>query len=288
MKEATHVSFLSAPGGVGKTTIALCLGWFLRKNAKSVLLTDMDPSLGLTLRLYNTRERIFEYKKEIDDKQRTAADFLEMSWKGLHGGESQLDKIIHKIPFKDVSFDFIPGSIRLEDTMSQIWYSTGGGHAEKYLEKGLNEIQSLKNYDYILIDTIPCYAFTYSIQSIVGGDVCIVPLRATIIDLYRTLQMMKKLERTMPKYDVTKEEFYNKMHFVFNIVDTTSKQKDRVERGVYKEDLEKTCMSAYIFDEYIEKAVAYDRIGTKKESRRDENRVEDTFRDFYEEFISIL
>ena len=51
MSKTKVVSFLSAPGGVGKTTITLCASWFMRERNIRPLIFDMDPSLGLTLSL---------------------------------------------------------------------------------------------------------------------------------------------------------------------------------------------------------------------------------------------
>ena len=53
MRDLKIISFISAPGGVGKTTIALCLSWFLAERNITTLLIDLDPSLGLTLNLKN-------------------------------------------------------------------------------------------------------------------------------------------------------------------------------------------------------------------------------------------
>ncbi len=72
MSERKTISLISAPGGVGKTTIALCLAWFLKERNKPTLLIDVDPSLGLTLSLKDYAV----YKTELEDKRRTSADLL--------------------------------------------------------------------------------------------------------------------------------------------------------------------------------------------------------------------
>ena len=43
------IGVMPAPGRVGKTTLSLMLGWFLRRDEKSVLVIDLDPSISLSL-----------------------------------------------------------------------------------------------------------------------------------------------------------------------------------------------------------------------------------------------
>lgn len=50
------IAFLSASGGVGKTTVALHLAHKFLSNGKRVLLIDLDPSAGLTTALLGERE----------------------------------------------------------------------------------------------------------------------------------------------------------------------------------------------------------------------------------------
>ncbi|MFQ6127084.1 MAG: ParA family protein, partial [Candidatus Heimdallarchaeota archaeon] len=103
MKGFKTIAFISAPGGVGKTTIALNLAWSLAELNKSTLLIDLDPSLGLTLNLKDFRE----YYKEIEYKGRTSADLLE---KALEGGPPQnfdFKHFLSRVSFQGVTLEFI-------------------------------------------------------------------------------------------------------------------------------------------------------------------------------------
>jgi len=43
MGEDKVISFLSASGGVGKTTVAILLSWHLKESGKTNFLIDLDP-----------------------------------------------------------------------------------------------------------------------------------------------------------------------------------------------------------------------------------------------------
>ncbi|MBD3228330.1 MAG: AAA family ATPase [Candidatus Lokiarchaeota archaeon] len=280
MAKHKYISFISAPGGVGKTTTILCLSWLLRENNKSILLIDMDPSLGLTLHLYNDNNKILRYKREIENHNRTSADLLNFINERRSIENHTLESIINRIHFKGIKFDFIPGSIRLEDVMGRIWHSTSGGHREKYLRRALDKIQDYRSYDYILIDNIPCYAFMYSITALFASNICIMPLRLTITDLYRTLEMITRLRDTLLQYELTEKEFFSKIHFLFSIV--KHYQEKKVKK--YKHVLKNTFANAHIFNNFINKSVSFTRIGTDEEKSTDARKVRENFESFFNEF----
>lgn len=115
MVENKIISFLSAPGGVGKTTIAILLSWFLKEKGKTNLLIDLDPSLGLTLKLKD----IQEYYSEIEMQKRTSADLLKAANQAELAQKDYKDYVTRS-RFKNVNLDFIASSIRLEDVIGEI------------------------------------------------------------------------------------------------------------------------------------------------------------------------
>ena len=278
MTRPKTISFLSAPGGVGKTTILMCLSWFLRERNQNILLTDMDPSLGLTLLLKEIRE----YKKDIEDMGYTTADLLE---KSVNNPSRTFDfsQFINRADFKGLTLDIIPASIRLEDILGTIWHSTTGGHREKKFKKALDYVIENKNYDYIFIDNIPCYALMYSIASLFASDYCIIPLRLTVNDLYRTIQMIRKLQKTAEGYEMSERDFYDRIYFVFNQVETQYSREEKIPD--YKKELREGCPGAKFFDEFIPDRVAFRRIGTKEERSSDARKVREKFKPFYEDFL---
>ncbi len=280
MSERKTISFISAPGGVGKTTIALCLSWFLRERNNTPLLIDLDPSLGLTLNLKDFRD----YKKEIEDKAKTSADLLEKVIEGGKLRDLEFKYYISNAYFQGVAIDFIASSIRLEDVMGKIWHTTSAGHSEKKLRDALKLMPSDLKYDYIILDNIPCYGLTYALTSLFASDICIVPLRLTYNDLGRTIGMIRKLQETAEKFELSEEEFSNKLYFLFNQVETQYKREGKIPD--YKREIQNEFPKATIFYKYIGSQVGFTRIGTKEEQPSDSRNVRKIFTIFYEEFES--
>lgn len=278
MNKIRTISFFSAPGGVGKTTIALCLSWFLRERNFTPLLIDLDPSLGLTLNLRNFRD----YKKDIDDKARTSADLLEKTIDGVDSRTFDFRYYISNASFQRIPLDFIASSIRLEDVMGKIWHTTTAGHSEKKLRQALNLIPIDLNYDFIILDNIPCYGLTYALTSLFASDICIVPLRLTYNDLGRTIGMIRKLQETAEKYELSEEDFSKKLYFLFNRVETQYKREGKIPE--YRKEILDEFPKATIFNKYVGNQVGFTRIGTKEEMASDSRNVKRIFNIFYEEF----
>ncbi len=272
MARTKIISFLSAPGGVGKTSMALLLGWFLKQNGHNNLLIDLDPSLGLTLKLI----KIQKYYHEIENKKKTSADLLRKIAKEEAVGTDYI-YYLASTRFKSVTLDFIGSSIRLEDIMGDIWYGTSLGRHKK-LKEALDLIPE-ENYDYILIDVIPCYGLKYALLNIVAADHIIMPLRTTLNDIYRTRMMMNELQKKA-KTEIGREEFQNKLYFCFNMVN--SYDEDLVPK--FGEWLLEDFPDSHFFSQFIKKRKSFDRINTDNEKSYDMNNVKEVFEPFFQEF----
>ncbi len=276
MTKPKTISFISAPGGVGKTTTALCSAWFMKQRNYSNLLIDLDPSLGLSLSLFDFRE----YKSEIDNNGRTAADLLQHIIEKPNQPYGNIDLFINRKRFLDINLDLICSSMRMEDVMGKIWHTTTAGHAEKKLKKVLALINQAKDHDYYLIDNIPCYGLTYALTTVFASDYLIIPLRTTINDLGRTLGMIKKLQDTAFEYEMDKKKFENMLYFVFNKVT----HHNLAKLPKYKTELLKTFPNSHIFENTIPEQVGFTRIGTEEEKSDDKNKVKEKFKPFFIEF----
>ncbi|KKK80820.1 hypothetical protein LCGC14_2819670 [marine sediment metagenome] len=273
------VSLISAAGGVGKTTIAVLLGWFLKERNKKTLLIDMDPSLGLTLNLFD----FADYKRDLEDHNKTSADFLESTLKTDKLRKFDFNHVISTAFFQKYKLDLIASSIRLETVMGSIWYNPTSGHREKKLKEALGYIPPKFNYDYIIIDSIPCYAIVYAMTTLYASDVCIIPLRLTRNDLGRTISMIKKLQEDMENVEVNEDDFYNKLLFVFNRVNTQYSYDDKVPR--YIDEIRKAMPKAQFFDKFIGQQAGFPRIGTSEEKSDDAKKVKKAFEPFFEDFM---
>ncbi|MBD3213489.1 MAG: AAA family ATPase [Candidatus Lokiarchaeota archaeon] len=272
MSQYKIISFLSAPGGVGKTSIALLLGWFLKQDGNNNLLLDLDPSLGLTLKLM----KIQTYYHEIENKKKTSADLLKKISKEESTNINHLD-YISSARFKAVKMDFIGSSIRLEDVMGDIWYGTSLGRRKKLKEA--IEIIPGDNYEYVLIDVIPCYGLKYALLNLVAADYIILPLRTTLNDIYRTKMMMNELQKKV-KTEIGKSEFQKKLNFCFNMVNPYD--EDLVPK--FGEWLLDDFPDSHYFKKFIKKRKSFDRMNTDNEKSYDINNVKEVFEPFYKEF----
>ena len=179
---AKRVSFISAPGGVGKTKLALLLTGYLAKQNKKVLFIDLDPTAGASLLLLD--ETIFE--NEIE-KGHSLADLIDdyMDNKSIDIRDYIIEEpvYIYNYPFELL----LPGE-KLMDLMDRLWNSVEPGNIFKeILEKsGINTY-----YDYVVIDTIPFFIPKYTALSIYVSSTVFIPLRPSLVDLKRTLIMVK-------------------------------------------------------------------------------------------------
>ena len=272
MTENKIISFLSAPGGVGKTTIAILLSWFLKEKGISNLLIDLDPSLGLTLKLKD----IQDYYSEIELHKRTSADLLKAASQGELAQKDYKDYITRS-RFKNVNLDFIASSIRLEDVMGEIWYGSSLGRSKK-LKESLQIIPS-NIYNYIFIDVIPCYGLKYALINLIASEICFVPLRLALNDLGRTILMMRELEKKASG-EISKKEFQRKLVFLFNIVRFWDENKS----SKYGEILLSKFPDSRFFENFISRAISFSRINTKDEKKDDEKNIRDSFKPFFKEF----
>ena len=131
------VSFFNVKGGVGKTTLTILTAITLSKEGKKVLIIDADTQANLTQ---------FMYKVSHNDK--TLFD-------GLINSLSA-DQLILKSPIERYpNIDLIPSDLSLS-VLSE--YLTTKTNREKSVWRWFkNNIDVIKEYDYIFVDLSPSY-----------------------------------------------------------------------------------------------------------------------------------
>jgi len=274
---ARVVSFLSAPGGVGKTTFAMCLAWLFRLEGKRVLLIDLDPSYGLSLRL-------IEFKRYLERvrRKRTIADLLA---KLKEGDDVDYHEFITEVKFKEIYFDVIVSSEDLSEVIDTTWYGSEAGR-EYTLQELIDTLGMRKDYDLIIIDTIPFYEPKYSIITLFASDISIIPLRPTFIDALRTINMIKTLRSKTRKIFQDEIIFFNKFIGVFNMVETGTKAEKNIKN--YKTFMNDALPRLRFLTNYVTKRIAFQRIGTKEEQSDDEKNVKTAFGEVFKEIKSTL
>ena len=131
------VSFFNVKGGVGRTTLTILTAITLSKEGKKVLIIDADTQANLTQ---------FMYKVSHNDK--TLFDGLINS---LSADQLILKSPVEKYP----NIDLIPSDLSLS-VLSE--YLTTKTNREKSVWRWFkNNIDIIKEYDYIFVDLSPSY-----------------------------------------------------------------------------------------------------------------------------------
>ena len=171
---ATVISVTNQKGGVGKTTTAVNLAYYLAKSGKNTLLIDFDPQGNATSGLnYNKQE-------------------LKQTMSDVVLGEIPLDQVVLSTQFKHLFL--APSTPHLADAEVQI----AGG--DKRFSRLKNAIDSCGlNYDVIIVDCPPSLSIL-TVNGIVAAKYVLLPVQAefyALEGLGQLLETMKLVRRGM-------------------------------------------------------------------------------------------
>ncbi|MFH1373122.1 MAG: ParA family protein [bacterium] len=165
------MSLLNMKGGVGKTTLAVNLAWYLHeKEPCNILLIDLDPQ-------FNTTQYMMDYNDFVTHSRDngTIADILidqpsmKLTSKGkrkkIHPNQRLIRIHTHA---QGYCFDLLPAELRLGFVVKN------PAQMEYKLEKVLESLRN--NYDYILIDCAPTDSVLTTI-AMMASDYVMVPVR---------------------------------------------------------------------------------------------------------------
>ena len=267
------IGIFSAPGGVGKTTLAASLGWLLRESGKRVLLVDMDPSISLSWLLVKDDFELMNY----EDKGKTLTRILHLIFEERRPVDLRDFLVSRPYPSsKDLELDLIMPDLRLTNIMDTLWVSRA--RREIILKRVLDELDVRRKYDITIIDTIPFFDRKYSVLVSYAVDKIIIPLRPTIIDVYRTQTMLKELPQATA---MEEDELYSRIGLVFNMV-RSKKQAEFID--TYVSLLRSKIYSRLkTFSSHIPYYIAFSRVGTEEEQQGDREKVRSTLKGLFEE-----
>ncbi len=267
------IGIFSAPGGVGKTTLAASLGWLLRESGRRVLLVDMDPSISLSWLLVKDDFELMNY----EDKGKTLTRILHLIFEERKPIDLRDFLVSRPYPSsKDLELDLIMPDLKLTSIMDTLWVSRA--RREIILKRVLDELDVRRKYDITIIDTIPFFDRKYSVLVSYAVDKMVIPLRPTIIDVYRTQTMLKELPQATA---MEEDELYSRIGLVFNMV-RSKKQAEFID--TYISLLRSKIYSKLkVFNSHIPYYIAFSRVGTEEEQQGDREKVKSTLKGLFEE-----
>ena len=157
-------------GGVGKTTLAVELAWYLHeKDSHNILLIDLDPQ-------FNATQYLMEYSEFINHlkSKGTMADILigdhTLSLKERREKKTPIERRLHRTNSDDGGhyFDLLPAELRLSYVVK------APAQMDFQLEKVLSKLRD--KYDYIFIDCAPTDS-VLTTMALNASDYVMVPVR---------------------------------------------------------------------------------------------------------------
>ena len=170
---ATVISVTNQKGGVGKTTSAINIAYYLAKMGKNTLLIDFDPQGNATSGL------------GIDKQALTAT----MSDGGLE--TKQLADII--IPTIHKNLSLAPSAPYLANTEVEL------AQASRRFTRLKNAVDNLPNYDFIIIDSPPSLSLL-TVNGLIAANYVLLPVQAefyALEGLGQLLETMKLVRKSM-------------------------------------------------------------------------------------------
>lgn len=171
---ATVISVTNQKGGVGKTTTAVNLAYYIAKTGRRTLLIDFDPQGNATSGLGIDKQ----------DLQLTMADVVM--------GQASLDQVIIQMSYKN--FFLAPSTPHLADTEVQL------AQAEKRFSRLKNAIESsTAEYDVIIVDNPPSLSLL-TVNGIVAAKYVLIPVQVefyALEGLGQLLETMKLIRKGM-------------------------------------------------------------------------------------------
>jgi chromosome partitioning protein len=166
---AQTISLLNMKGGVGKTTLAFNLAWYLHQNEPAeVLLIDLDPQ-------FNATQCVMDYKTFQDHRKNkgTIADlFIDQPTLALKNNKkikkNPADALYNVAETKGKRLDLLPSDLQLA------WVVKNPAQMEYRLEKMLAGLRP--KYDYIIIDCAPTDS-VLTTMALTASDYLLIPVR---------------------------------------------------------------------------------------------------------------
>ncbi|MGC9153583.1 MAG: AAA family ATPase [Vulcanisaeta sp.] len=209
------IPIISAAGGVGKTTLSLMLSYVLTPHNYNVLLIDMDPTAGLTLRMFgdlayyrllNERKTLIDMIKDSENKNSVNIRDYIIYGKQVRGYDSDVQ--LHS-EFYNVAV--LPPGEGFDEFFAKHLYRDVGRIVWKVLYKS-----GIDMFDVVIVDTAPFFDERYTLIALHNMDRAIIVLRPTLTDINRTNAMINKVSRSFQELDERIPSFILVFNFEYN------------------------------------------------------------------------
>lgn len=170
---STVISVTNQKGGVGKTTSAVNIAYFLAKAGKTTLLIDFDPQGNATSGLGVNKQELEATMAEVMLERVTLADII--------------------LPTKYKNLSLAPSTPHLANTEVEL------AQAERRFTRLKNAIQTLDDYDFIIIDSPPSLSLL-TVNGLIAANYVLLPVQAefyALEGLGQLLETMKLVRKNM-------------------------------------------------------------------------------------------
>jgi chromosome partitioning protein len=166
---AITISLLNMKGGVGKTTLAVNLGWHMfDSEGKNVLLVDLDPQFNATQYVMDF-EAFDKHRKSRGTIANLLIDQPELHLQQPKRAKKDVAATLHTIEKNSTArFDLLPAELALG------WVVKNPAQMEHRLEKLIADVRD--KYDYIFIDCAPTDS-VLTTMALTCSDFLLVPVR---------------------------------------------------------------------------------------------------------------
>jgi chromosome partitioning protein len=165
---ATVICITNQKGGVGKTTTAVNLAFYLAKDKYRVLLIDCDPQGNATSGL------------GIEKSQ------LELTMTDVFMGISGLDKVIKETKYKN--FYLAPTTPQLANAEVEL---TKMNKKFVQLKSAINSVKN--DFDYIIIDSPPSLSLL-TVNGMIASDYLLLPVQTEFYALEGVAQLLESMK----------------------------------------------------------------------------------------------
>lgn len=176
---ATVIAITNQKGGVGKTTTAVNLAYFLAKSGKSTLLVDFDPQGNATSGLGIGKQDLDVTMSEVMLGKRTLSEAI--------------------IDTKHKNLSVAPSTPHLANTEVEL------ANATQRFSRLKLAIDQLKAFDYIIIDCPPSLSLL-TVNALIASRYILMPVQAefyALEGLGQLLETMKLIRKNMnPQLDI--------------------------------------------------------------------------------------